>query len=124
MTEKLKKLKISVVIPTYNMGKTIRETLKSVLNQTYQNFEIIVKDNNSQDDTYEVIKSLSDSRIKYFKNNTNIGCAKSMIAGKKNCQGDILYLLAADDVLSKNALLETSKAFLHNDNIGAVTRPY
>lgn len=124
MILKSDKLKISVVIPTFNMGKTIRDTLKSVLNQTYKNFEIIVQDNNSQDDTFKIIESLTDSRIKYFKNNTNIGYSRNLIAGKKNCQGDILYFLGADDILSKNALLETSNAFMLNDEIGAVTRPY
>ena len=88
MILKSDKLKISVVIPTFNMGKTIRDTLKSVLNQTYKNFEIVVQDNNSQDDTFKIIESLTDSRIKYFKNNTNIGYSRNLIAGKKNCQGD------------------------------------
>ena len=76
-------LKISVMIPTYNMANTIQETLKSVLNQTYNNFEIIIQDNNSQDNTYKIIKSFSDSRIKYFKNDINIGYARNLIAGKK-----------------------------------------
>lgn len=124
MTKKTEGLKFSVMIPVYNMGKTIQETIESVLNQTYKNFEIIVQDNDSNDNTAGIVKSFSDSRIKYFKNDANIGYAKNLIAGKKNCQGDILYFLAADDILSKNALLETSEAFLLDDDIGAVTRPY
>lgn len=125
-TMKLKSegLKISVMIPTYNMANTIQETLKSVLNQTYNNFEIIIQDNNSQDNTYKIIKSFSDSRIKYFKNDINIGYARNLIAGKKNCQGDILYFLGADDILSNNALLDTSNAFMVDNEVGAVTRPY
>lgn len=124
MIDETEKLKISVVIPVYNMDKTIGETIGSVLDQSYKNFEIIVQDNDSLDDTSRIVKSFSDSRIKYFKNNTNIGYANNLIAGKKNCQGDILYFLGADDVLCKNALMETNEAFLLDDDIGAVTRPY
>lgn len=124
MKSKSVTLKISVVIPVYNMDHTIRDTIKSVLNQTYKNFEIIVQDNNSQDSTFQVVKSFPNPRIKYFKNNSNVGYAKNLIEGKKNCRGDILYFLGADDILSKNALQETSNAFMLNDEIGAVTRPY
>lgn len=117
-------LKISVVIPTYNMAQVIGDTIKSVLNQSYGNFEIIVQDNDSQDNTAAVARSFSDPRIKYFKNSTNLGYAKNLIAGWKNCTGDILYFLGADDILSKNALAETGMAFMKDENIGAVTRPY
>lgn len=124
MKPKSSPLKVSVVIPTYNMGITIQDTIKSVLNQTYHNFEVIVQDNNSQDETYNIVRSFSDTRIRYFKNNTNIGYARNLIEGKKNCLGDILYFLGADDILSKNALQETVNAFLLNEKVGAVTRPY
>lgn len=124
MTTETKQLKCSVLIPTYNMAGTIEDTARSALNQTYQNFEIIVQDNDSQDNTRAIIESLADPRIKYFKNATNLGYAKNLIAGAENCHGDILYFLGADDILSKNALLETVEAFAQDDNIGAVTRPY
>jgi glycosyltransferase involved in cell wall biosynthesis len=124
MIKKIEELKFSVMIPVYNMDKTIKETIESVLNQAYKNFEIIVQDNSSSDNTSGVVKLFNDSRIKYFRNDTNIGYARNLIAGRKNCQGDILYFLGADDILSENALLETAEAFLLDDDIGAVTRPY
>jgi len=117
-------LKISVVIPTYNMAHVIDDTIKSVLNQSYGNFEIIVQDNDSQDNTAAVARSFADPRIKYFKNSANLGYAKNLIAGWGNCTGDILYFLGADDILSKNALKETAETFMRDENIGAVTRPY
>lgn len=120
----LQKLKFSIAIPTYNMGHTIRETLASVLNQSYSNFEVIIQDNDSNDNTFEVIKSFSDPRIKYFKNDNNLGYSRNLIQAKKNCTGDIIYFLGADDILSKNALSETCQAFLRDDSVGAVTRPY
>jgi len=119
-----KKLKFSIVVPVYNMADTISETIASALNQSYQNFEIIVQDNDSTDNTAQVVKSFKDPRIRYFKNECNLGAPRNFIEGWKNCRGDILYYLAADDIMAKNALLETSAAFLMDENIGAVTRPY
>ena len=58
----------SICIPNYNYGKYIGDTLKSVLSQTYQNFEVIVVDNASTDDSLEVVKSFKDDRIKLFIN--------------------------------------------------------
>lgn len=124
MMSEQESLKISVVIPTYNMAQVIGDTIKSVLNQSYGNFEIIVQDNDSQDTTAAVARSFADPRIRYFKNSANLGYAKNLIAGWKNCTGDILYFLGADDILSKNALKETSAAFMQDENIGGVTRPY
>lgn len=124
MTSEQEPLTISVVIPTYNMAHVIGDTIKSVLNQTYKNFEVIVQDNDSQDNTAAVVQSFPDFRIKYFKNSANLGYAKNLIAGWKNCTGDILYFLGADDILSKNAIEETITVFMKDENIGAVTRPY
>lgn len=115
---------MSVVIPAYNMAHVIGDTIKSVLNQSYGNFEIIVQDNDSQDHTAAAVRSFADPRVRYFKNSANLGYAKNLIAGWRNCTGDILYFLGADDILSKNALKETAAAFMKDENIGAVTRPY
>lgn len=124
LTDMNKELKFSVVMPVYNMADTISDSIRSILNQTYQNFEIIVQDNDSTDDTAKIVKTFQDPRIKYFKNKSNLGAARNFVEGWKNCQGDILYYLAADDIAAKNALKETNAAFLMDENIGAVTRPY
>ena len=120
----MNKLKFSILIPVYNMEDTIEETLRSILSQSYKYFEIIIQDNDSQDGTSESVKALKDKRIKYFKNETNIGAMMSLIRGKENCSGDIIFLMAADDILEKDALLDTNNAFSISDKIGAVTRPY
>lgn len=106
------------------MGNTIGDTLKSILSQSYENFEIIIQDNDSKDETEEIVRSFKDSRIIYHKNSSNIGAPSNMVQGKKNCSGDIIYMMAADDILEKNALLKTYDAFKISDDIGAVTRPY
>ena len=63
----MKNIKFSICIPNYNYGSYIGETIKSVLNQTYENYEIIVVDNASTDDSLSVIKSFKDSRIKFLR---------------------------------------------------------
>ena len=57
-------------MPSYNCEKYIAESIKSVLAQTYQNWELIIVDDCSTDKTEEIVKSISDSRIKFFKNDT------------------------------------------------------
>jgi len=117
-------ISVSVVIPTYNMGKTIEQTIRSVLNQSYQNFEIIVQDNCSTDDTFKVVSSIHSSKIRFFKNKKNLGYAKNLIEGSKKALGEVLFFLGADDILSKFALQRTVLAFEKGADIGAVTRPY
>lgn len=119
-----KRFKISVVIPTYNMGETIGETVKSILNQTYKNFEIVIQDNCSSDNTREIVKEFSKKPIRFFRNKENLGYAKNLTEGIKNARGDIVFLLGADDILSTDALQRTNNAFGISHNIGAVTRPY
>lgn len=66
---------ISVIIPAYNAEKTIRQTIDSVLNQTFQNFEIIVINDGSTDLTLDIISGINDPRIKIFSYpNSGGGC--------------------------------------------------
>ena len=64
---------VSVIIPTYNRGRLILNSVTSVLNQTYKNIELIVVDDCSTDNTEEILKSINDSRIKYVKLEKNYG---------------------------------------------------
>ena len=59
--------KISVIIPTYNRAKELKRSVESVLAQTYDNFELIIVDDGSKDNTQEVIASIPDERIRYIK---------------------------------------------------------
>jgi glycosyltransferase involved in cell wall biosynthesis len=121
-----KELKFSILIPTYNMGDVLSETLRSILAQSYTNFEIIINDNASSDNTEEVVKKFQqlDSRIAFSKNSKNLGGPKNMEILRQKATGDIIYLMAADDILGDDALLNTNIAFTLSDDIGAVTRPY
>ena len=69
---------VSIIMPSYNTSSYIQETIQSVVNQTYQNWELIIVDDCSSDDTDEIIKPyLKDTRISYYKNNKNLGAALS-----------------------------------------------
>ena len=111
-------------MPVYNGEKVIGETLRSVLGQNFNNFELIICDDCSRDNTAEIIKSFKDSRIKYFRNKNNLGYSGNMEQCRTRAAGDILYLMAQDDILGQGALLNTYNAFMLSDDIGAVTRPY
>jgi len=120
----LPKLKFSICIPTYNGAKVIGETLRSILSQSFKDYEIIIVDDQSKDDTEKVIKSFRDKRIKFFKNKVNLGYSKNLEECRKKATRDIIYLMGQDDILGKEALLNTYKAFRQSLDIGAVTRPY
>jgi glycosyltransferase involved in cell wall biosynthesis len=64
---------ISICIPSYNAENFIKETLESVLNQTYRNIEVVITDDCSKDSTVSVIHSLNDERIKFYQNEKNLG---------------------------------------------------
>ena len=70
MTSKFKQL-ISIIIPTYNHADFLGKALKSVLSQTYNNWEAIVIDNHSTDETYDVLRKFNDPRFKFLKINNN-----------------------------------------------------
>lgn len=88
---------VSVIIPTYNRANLVGKAVKSVLAQSYQNFEIIVVDNASCDNTAEVINSIIDNRIKFIKHDVNRGPAASRNTGLKNSGGDYITFLDSDD---------------------------
>jgi len=97
---------VSVVIPTFNSGKFITDTLKSVLNQTYANFEIIVIDDGSTDNTVSILKNLTnnDKRINYYKIKHSGRPAIPRNFGIEKSKGEFIAFLDADDLWDKNKL--------------------
>ncbi|MGA3086097.1 MAG: glycosyltransferase [Thermodesulfobacteriota bacterium] len=90
--------KVSICIPSYNAGRFIGETIKSVLDSVYQDFEIIVNDDASTDNTREVVHSFQDSRIRFYQNDKNVGTVQNWnLAIKKAC-GEYAGLLNHDDL--------------------------
>lgn len=88
---------VSVLIPTYNSEKYIKDTLESILNQTYGNLEIVVIDDASIDSTLEIVKKYKDQRIKLYINNKNLGISENMNKGIRLSNGKYLAIMDADD---------------------------
>ena len=89
--------KISVVMPTYNRAHFLGKAIDSVLSQTYGNFEVIIIDDNSKDNTADLLKKYKDTRIKYVKNTENRGCGVARNQGMELARGDYITFLDSDD---------------------------
>jgi teichuronic acid biosynthesis glycosyltransferase TuaG len=83
---------VSVLIPSYNSSKFIKDTLDSVVKQTYKNLEIVVSDDASSDDTLNIVKKYKDkdSRIEIIHREINLGITLNMNDAIKRCKGNIL----------------------------------
>lgn len=98
---------VSVIMPSYNTGKFIEKSVESVLSQTYENWELIIVDDCSTDNTDDVLKPyLSDARIKYFKNDRNCGAAVSRNYALQKAKGKWIAFLDSDDLWTPNKLRE------------------
>ncbi|MEO9513942.1 MAG: glycosyltransferase family 2 protein [Flavobacteriaceae bacterium] len=91
---------VSIVTPAYNSEKFILETISSIQNQTYQNWELLITDDASSDNTVNIIKKIAskDKRIKCFVNTTNEGAAVSRNNGLEMAQGRFIAFLDSDDL--------------------------
>ena len=89
--------KVSVIIPTHNRAEFLRSAVKSVLNQTFQDFEIVIIDDASKDHTQEVIANFNDTRIKVIHNQVSKGAAGARNIGLINTSGEYIAFLDDDD---------------------------
>lgn len=102
---------ISVVIPTYNGGRFLRDQLDSIYNQTLLPDEVVVVDDCSKDDTLDILKEYSERYgLKYFVNETNVGYNKNFEKGIRLATGDAIALCDQDDVWYPNKLEVSYKA--------------
>lgn len=93
----------SIIIPTYNRANLIRRTIESVLNQSYNKYEIIIVDDGSTDNTEMVINNINHQKIKYFKKqNEERGAARNY--GIRKAKGEYITFLDSDDILYKDYL--------------------
>ena len=89
---------VSIVMPSYNSERFIKDSIESVLNQTYPFWELLIVDDCSTDKTVEIIKSFKDERIKLFQNKTNSGAALSRNWALKEAKGRWIAFLDSDDL--------------------------
>lgn len=102
---------VSVILPTYNRAHLIGRSIQSVLDQTYKDFEIVVVDDGSSDNTKEVIDSFSDMRIKYVRQQENRGASAVRNIGIKLAKGDYIAFQDSDDEWFSNKLEKQMEAF-------------
>jgi len=96
---------VTVIIPSYNDAHFLGQAVQSVLNQTWTNFEIIVVDDGSQDNTAEIAKSFRDSRIRYVRHEQNKGLSAARNTGLRQARGKYITFLDADDYFLPHKLM-------------------
>ncbi|MEM8831699.1 MAG: glycosyltransferase family A protein [Cyanobacteria bacterium P01_G01_bin.19] len=111
-------VKVSVIIPAYNGDRYIEDAIAGILAQTYTNYEIIVVDDGSTDNTYEVIKKYGD-RIRYFSQ-SNQGVAASRNLGLAKSQGEYIAFLDQDDIFLPHKLASQVALLERDSNLGIV----
>src|SRR3989344_927550 len=102
----MNKPSVSVLMSTYNGAVYLRQAINSILNQTFTDFEFIIVDDNSTDNSGEILRSYNDPRIRIIQNNKNIGLTKSLNKGLKEAQGKYIARMDADDVSLLDRLKE------------------
>jgi len=106
----IKNMFISVIITAYKSAKTVNRAIQSVIKQTYQNFECIVVDDASADDTQNVVNQIQDPRIRYVRLDKNRGVAAARNEGIKLAHGGYIALLDSDDEYLPERIEENLKA--------------
>lgn len=107
--------KVSVIIPMHNSSKHIEECIDSVLNQTYPNIEVIVVDDNSSDNSIDIVESKNDDRVKIIKLNKNVGAANARNIGIDASTGELLCFIDSDDYWVLNKLEKQVEFIVHNN---------
>ena len=108
---------ISIILPTYNRSSILNQTIDCVLKQSYTDYELIIINDYSSDNTENVIKSYNDNRIKYLSNSKNLGCAASRQIGYEHSIGDILVFIDDDDVWAQNKLFKQMSLIKNYDMV-------
>lgn len=118
---------ISIGIPTYNSAATIRNTIESILRQTYTNLEINVVDDKSKDNTLEIVKQIQneclqsgDGRIRIYENEKNLGMSGNWTKCLSVARGEFVKLICADDMMDEEALEKEIKAMEEHPSVNLV----
>lgn len=99
----MEKKLISVIIPMYNASRFIKQCVKSILKQTYKNFELLIINDGSTDNSLDICSRFKDQRIKII-NQKNAGCEYARLTGIKQSKGEYICFVDADDWIAKDYL--------------------
>jgi glycosyltransferase involved in cell wall biosynthesis len=116
----MKKALVTVAIPSHNHAKYIAKTIQSALDQTFQDFEILIVDDASTDNSLEVIKSFQDPRIRVIELKENLGVCQTSNICIENCETKYIALVASDDVMTTDKLEKQVSFMEKNPTHGAV----
>ena len=112
--------KVSVIINCYNGSKYLQKTLDSLINQSYQDWELIFWDNMSKDESFDIFKKFKDERFRYYRSQTHTTLHKARNLALKECTGNIIGFLDTDDYWHRDKLKLQLEIFKKNKNIDCV----
>lgn len=116
-------MKFSIIIPTYNRASLIHKAIESVVAQTYDNWELLIIDDGSTDNTKEIVSAYLNDKVKYiFQENSERGAARNN--GIRHANGDYVFFLDSDDFIEKNYLDHAKKLIEGNPNSKLFHIPY
>ena len=112
---------ISIIVPMYNAALFIEDTINTVINQTYTNWELIIVDDKSLDDSVRIVEKYLSSKIKLYKNDKNIGVGLTRNVGIEKSHGSYICFLDADDLWDPYKLAKQLKFMNDNDYVFTYT---
>jgi glycosyltransferase involved in cell wall biosynthesis len=119
--------KVTIMIPTYNQANLVSNAILSALNQDYDNLEIIISDDNSNDNTASIVAPfLKDNRVKYYKNYSNLGSIKNYQKTLyEYATGEWIVNLDGDDFLTNRSFISKAiQVVISDDSVGFVFSNY
>ena len=108
---------VTILMPVYNGEKYLLESIESIFYQSYYNYELLLIDDFSKDQSIQLIESFNDERIRIIKNSKNIGQAATMNVGINKAKGDIIFRLDQDDISTPDRLEVQMETMNNQDNI-------
>ncbi len=114
----------SIPIATYNRADDVNFAIKRILAQTFKDFELIICDDNSSDNTEEVVKKYKDKRIRYYRNKKNLGAVKNIGKVLEYVRGEYIFLHGDDDYLLYDNVLQNVYTLIHKYNAGLIRLNY
>lgn len=114
-------MKFSIIIPLYNKKTFILNTIKSVLNQEYKDYELLIIDDHSTDGSFDLVKSkITNTSVRLFQTKKNSGPSAARNIGLRNCNGDVVCFLDADDKYDSQYLLNLYKTYVSYGNCSII----
>jgi glycosyltransferase involved in cell wall biosynthesis len=115
---------VTFIVPCYKLAHLLKQCVESILGQTYRDFEVLIMDDCSPDNTPDIACSFDDTRVKHIRNNPNIGHLRNYNKGISLAQGKYIWLISADDYLRHPCILERYVSLLNkNPRVGYTCCP-